>query len=303
MAITAGNGNNAVSAKDNIAILTNPASYEEHAAARIRLTQALQTSLDLTTLLEIFLEHARAIVPVGGLVYGNGASESRVQLGMECAQTLNYRLQTPQQDMGNITFSRRKRFNKLEIAALENLLSTLIFPLRNALLYRQAVLTSLLDPLTCVGNRQAMEEALAREISLARRHRQPLSMLVIDVDHFKSINDNYGHSSGDDVLRLLASTIRTIARTTDLTFRYGGEEFVLLLNKTDAEGAAVIAERVRSQIEDLIIGTEPTCIRITASIGVSSWRRGEKGEDLFRRGDSALYQAKRDGRNRVVIAN
>lgn len=302
MATYVGTGNSAVSSKDNTVHILPSQKQDQFAEPRLRLAIALQTSLDLQTILEIFFEHLSTVIPVEGMTYENSALNIHALVGHECAQRVNYRLNTAEQAFGEIAFSRKKRFHETEMVALENLIASLIFPLRNALQYREAIITSLQDPLTGVGNRKALSTALNREVQLADRHQHCLSLLVIDIDHFKLINDTYGHSCGDDVLKELGRSICSIARQTDLTFRYGGEEFVVLLNKTSAEGATVIAERIRKRIEKLKIETNSELIRVTASIGLSTREANESGDQLFKRADMALYQAKNSGRNRVISA-
>ncbi|NIB41302.1 GGDEF domain-containing protein [Pseudomaricurvus alkylphenolicus] len=306
MAISVGTGNNAVSSKESTVRLRVPVKHEDlheqYAQSRARLTQALQTSLELTIVLEIFFEHIQKLVPIQGFHYGHPGKNCQLQLGRDGLHRLNYRLNTPKDNLGAITFSRGKRFTEVEMATLESVISTLVYPLRNALQYRDAVQSALRDPLTGTGNRVALEQTLERELSLAQRNCQPLSLLAIDIDHFKRVNDSHGHASGDEVLREVAQGIVAVTRQTDLTFRYGGEEFVVVLNKTDAEGARVIAERIRLFVEKLRVETHNELLQVTISIGVSSLQAEEEKNSLFQRADKALYNAKRNGRNRVEVA-
>ncbi len=160
---------------------------------------------------------------------------------------------------------------------------------------------ALLDPLTRLGNRAALDNALRRELQLAERHHYELSVLMVDVDHFKKINDQYGHSAGDQVLQEIASTIEAVCRESDISFRYGGEEFVVLLRKTSEMGARIIAERLRREINFLEIEKGTAKIRPSVSIGIGTRASGQKEHinDLFERADKALYRAKQAGRNCV----
>jgi len=300
MAISVSTGNNAIKNKDNPVRLRFPIKQDDYADLRVRLAQALQTSLDLNIVLELFFENIQELVPLQGMLYRHAAKDFQTLIGRDYQQRVNYRLTTAHDDLGELTFMRSKRFREQDMMALESILSALVCPLRNALLYRDAVQTSLRDSLTGAGNRVALDNALEREIQLAERHKQPLSMLVMDIDFFKRTNDKYGHSSGDDVLKEVARSIQAVTRLTDLTFRYGGEEFVVLLNKTDPEGAAVIAERIRQFVERVRVETHRELIKSTISIGVSTLRANETGADLFKRADAALYRAKHNGRNQVV---
>jgi diguanylate cyclase (GGDEF)-like protein len=161
-------------------------------------------------------------------------------------------------------------------------------------------MASLQDPLTGAGNRIAMDKALEREISLAHRFKQPMSLLVIDLDKFKQTNDTFGHSAGDAVLKHTVEIIRKINRNTDLTFRYGGDEIVVLLNRTNSEGALIIAERLRKAIESAEFVLEDQPIRQTVSIGVTSFCAKDTAESMFNRADKALYMIKNSGGNKII---
>lgn len=269
----------------------------------IRLTQRLQTSIELEQILDIFFQHIQQHVSLGGMVYTTPCKQ-HIKLGRPNIHHVDYQLsrQSSEGDelLGNVVFSRAKRFAEHELILLESFLGPIIYPLRNSLLYRDALAAAMCDPLTKTGNRAAMSNALQREIQLANRYHQSLSMMVIDIDHFKKVNDNYGHAAGDDVICNVAKAITTVCRETDLTFRFGGEEFVVLLNKTDAAGARVIAERVRRYIAAQETKTEKHNISVTASIGTAELNQDDTSDSLFERADSALYKAKQQGRNKVV---
>jgi two-component system cell cycle response regulator len=161
------------------------------------------------------------------------------------------------------------------------------------------------DPLTQLLNRRALTERITAEMERALRYDSSLALLMIDLDHFKSVNDTYGHLVGDDVLRDVATLLTQTLRTTDVAARYGGEEFLALLPETDDAGAEAFAERIRAVIEAHAFGTrlDQPGLRLTASIGVASFpaARIESVEDLYARADAALYRAKADGRNRVRL--
>jgi two-component system, cell cycle response regulator len=159
------------------------------------------------------------------------------------------------------------------------------------------------DPLTQLLNRRALAENITAEMERALRYDSSLALLMIDLDHFKQVNDTYGHLIGDDVLRDLASLLRDLVRGNDVVARYGGEEFVILLPETDDAGADGFAERVRAAVKEKAFASRPgeQAIALTASIGVATFpaARIESVEDLFARADAALYRAKADGRDRV----
>ena len=161
------------------------------------------------------------------------------------------------------------------------------------------------DPLTGLHNRARLDAFMAAELPTAARSGRPMSLIMIDIDHFKKVNDTYGHPAGDKVLVGVASGLKARLRPRDLVARYGGEEFVLALPETDAEGALVVAERVRSSIEAAVhvIGPGNQTLRVTISLGCATL--GGKGtfvsaSELVESADKALYAAKNRGRNRVV---
>ncbi len=153
------------------------------------------------------------------------------------------------------------------------------------------------DELTGLVNRRFLLTQLAALVSGARRHDRPLSIVMLDIDHFKSINDTYGHAAGDAVLAGVATTLRERLRTEDWVGRLGGEEFLALLPDVDADGAAVVADELRRSIEAIGVRHEGETIRVTASVGWARLEGDEGYEELLRRADDALYAAKRAGRN------
>ncbi|PXF33044.1 hypothetical protein WH50_01460 [Pokkaliibacter plantistimulans] len=160
------------------------------------------------------------------------------------------------------------------------------------------------DPLTGLYNRRSMEEQAAREQSWSKRHGQSLCVMIADIDHFKLINDNYGHASGDIVLKEFAAVCNTHLRETDIFCRWGGEEFVILLTQTDMQQAWVVAERLREAVEKMRVRCHEQHIRLTVSLGLSDWNaEREDFISALERADTALYDAKRGGRNRTVIVN
>jgi diguanylate cyclase (GGDEF)-like protein len=163
-------------------------------------------------------------------------------------------------------------------------------------------LTARLDPLTGVLNRRAIDDGARREISRARRTGAPLALLLIDIDHFKLVNDIFGHRGGDEALRSFVASLQVGLRQIDLLGRIGGEEFVMFLPDTTASEAAFVAERLRTSIELAVIPFEDREIRLTMTAGVTQLLPGEETwEGMLTRADEALYKGKQEGRNRVVL--
>ena len=157
------------------------------------------------------------------------------------------------------------------------------------------------DPLTGVMNRLAMEEDLPDEFARAKRYKRVFTLVMADIDFFKKINDNYGHNIGDEALKSFAVILMKCVRDVDVIYRFGGEEFLLLLPETDTKGAIIATERIRERIESHVLTNKSiSSLKLTASFGLSSFREGDtKYLDILKRADKALYRAKEKGRNRV----
>jgi diguanylate cyclase (GGDEF)-like protein len=155
------------------------------------------------------------------------------------------------------------------------------------------------DPLMGTYNRRFFDESIGREVERARRYARNLCLLMMDIDHFKSVNDTHGHQKGDDVLRAVAAIVMENTRSNDLVVRYGGEEIAVILPETDVEQAAVVAEKIRRRVE--LEAEERADIPVTISIGIAYYGPATATvESLIAKADAALYVAKRRGRNRTV---
>lgn len=157
---------------------------------------------------------------------------------------------------------------------------------------------ALKDPLTGLFNRRYMDDFIDIQVEIFKRNGTPFSLILADIDHFKSINDKYGHIEGDNVLTDFAKLIKNASRPSDILVRYGGEEFIIVATNTDFESAMILAERIRSAIEAAEFANKE--LKITSSFGVAQYIKGESEEELLKRTDKKLYQAKESGRNRTV---
>ena len=272
------------------------------AQLRQKLSLQLQTSLEPQRILGLFFREIQRLVPLDALNYQHSSSDLRLEFGQRGHHSISYTLSHEGEHLGELVFRRNQRFSEQEQGNLESLLSVLLYPMRNALLYRAATQSALRDPLTDTGNRIAMDQTLQREIEMSRRHLQPLSLLMLDIDHFKLVNDNHGHSAGDDVLKAVAASIKGQLRNVDMVFRFGGEEFLILLSNTTREAAAMVGERLRFAVQAEDYSADGHSIELTVSLGCSTLLPGESAESLLRRADNALYVAKREGRNRLAMA-
>lgn len=287
-----------------LAVVSNK-SFQASTAVNLHhydISSALQTTLEFNELIAIFCNKIQATVPHNSVEYTNDEFGLSFQRGIVGRHSCSYALKVEDQQLGELKLTRTHRFGKDELAMLESLLCCLIYPLRNATLFHQALQMAYTDPLTQTHNRAGFNDMLAREIKRANRCEQHLSLIFVDIDHFKALNDEYGHDCGDMALAAVASKVKDSVRGSDVVFRYGGEEFVIMLIDTNLDAAAVIAERVRTCIESQTLAYGMEVLNITASLGVSSLRGNENMESFIKRADTAMYKAKQTGRNRVCVA-
>ena len=175
-------------------------------------------------------------------------------------------------------------------------------PLRIAVLMDESQRLATVDPLTGLLNRRAFLEVMHTELAHAKRYGSPFSLLLLDVDHFKLVNDTHGHAAGDQVLSAVGALLQRELRAPDTAARWGGEEFVIALRSTGETGAVGAGDRIRTALQALEIGPPGKTIRVTASIGAAQCASGESVEGITERADQAMYRAKLGGRNRVELS-
>ena len=225
-----------------------------------------------------------------------------IYIPLGVTEVISVPLKTPKGIIGAITLILTKKEKSLHLDQdfFYYLGEQIGLVLHNAFLYEKISALAHTDPLTGLKNRRSMMEILKQENVRTRRHERSFSLVMADLDHFKRINDSYGHDCGDEVLKAAASLICRECRESDTVCRWGGEEFLILLIETEPAKAALIMDRLRRQIEKLRL----PCMGddgLTISMGVSSYRRDESIEQMIARADEALYNAKRNGRNRIEI--
>ncbi len=269
---------------------------------RLQLTLALQTSLNIEELLAIFSKQVKRLFGISGVAFSTAEPELSARTGETALHHLSYRLCTADEKIGDLSLYSRHRLSEDDLLQIEVAVSCMVYPLNNASKHHNAIIKAHRDPLTSLGNRRAMNAAIRREISRASRHHSPMSILMVDIDNFKPINDNYGHAVGDKVIACVADVLKNTAREADNAFRYGGEEFVVLLDDTDSVGAHIVAERIRQRIASLQPQNFGIKHPITVSVGCATMLENETICELTERADNAMYLAKSGGKNCVCAA-
>ena len=198
--------------------------------------------------------------------------------------------------------NQRGAFGDSVRTTLEVLARHVAVSLANARMVKRLEDLATTDGLTGLYNKRTLLEVGKQKIRAAARFDRPLSVLVCDIDHFKKVNDTFGHDVGDVVIKGFADVLRRTKRDTDAVGRFGGEEFVLVCEETDAEGAELLGERIRAELEATTFHGKDGPLKVTCSVGIATYpRAGAEWEPLFKATDDALYASKRNGRNRVTV--
>lgn len=272
---------------------------EEGDASGNHLLFALQSSLDPERLLKIFFRHLNLLLPCQGVRYWHAEEEIDLHQGVEGEHRANYSLSLGDERLGEIRFSRRKRFSKEELRQMETLLASLVLPMRNAIHYHTALQAASLDPLTGLKNRRSLVDNLAREISRSRRESQPLALMVVDIDWFKRINDEISHLAGDQVLAQVAALLARAVRRSDMVFRFAGDEFVLLLPNMDQEGAKILSSRIKEVVKKTVCTYGEHRIKVSLSIGTAILQESMGPDEFFEAADLDMLceKAEKHGRS------
>ncbi|MGD0167664.1 MAG: diguanylate cyclase [Gaiellaceae bacterium] len=271
--------------------------------ATVRFGEALGVSDDAVQLLRVVVESAvQATRACGGIVVGPNGERFVAGEPEKGKEQSEWSLKAGREYLGTLILTG-DQFGEEELEMVALLCGHAAVALDNARLHRIVEHQALVDGLTGLANRRRTEAALDEEIVRASRLGGELTLVILDIDHFKEVNDRYGHASGDVVLKELALVLNQSLREIDTAGRWGGEEFALVLPGTDTSGGAQLCERIRQTLARRRIPNENgAAISITASFGVASFQPGGSRERLLAAADEALYRAKRAGRNRVETA-
>jgi diguanylate cyclase (GGDEF)-like protein len=268
-----------------------------------RFGEALGATHDVDQLMRLVVETAiEATSASGGVIVGSGGELVRAGRPDEGAEKIEVPLLAGQLNFGSLLLFGDDFTNEDRMTAV-SLASQAVVALDNARLHRIVERQALVDGLTGLANRRQCEETLGVELARIERFGGALALVVADLDWFKDVNDRFGHPAGDSVLREFAALLQDTVRDVDLAARWGGEEFLLILPGTDADGGAHLAERIRAALAGrIVLSADGTPIPITASFGVAATPPATTAAELFSAADAALYEAKRNGKNRVETA-
>jgi diguanylate cyclase (GGDEF)-like protein len=264
------------------------------------LANRLARSLELGDLLASVTEEIGGELALAGLMVESPLLDEQTVFGDAAPFSTSRRLVVEDRDVATITFMCTRSIHRESDRLLDALMEALRYPLRNALLYRQALQCALRDPLTGVYNRAALDSDLGRELRLSLRFGQPLCLLRVGVDDFSGLVESYGAEFGDLVVKSTAGKLLENLRNTDRVFRYAQDEFVVALNGTNLQGATRVAERIGESIEALRVGKDNVSVVVVVSIGVTDLRSTDDATTLIGRAGQALDEARAKGRGRIV---
>lgn len=263
----------------------------------ISLISQLQTTLDIQQQLDIFATHVSRVLPMTAVQLQTAQGQFQAAGSKAGHHDYQSELVLEHQLLGQLKYQSNFSFSALIQRQLLLLESEWLYALRNALLVNRLQQMALKDPLTTLGNRRFFDDSFAKAIQLAKRHQQPFALLLLDLDNFKQVNDLAGHSTGDQVLLAVADCMRETLRATDSLFRFGGDEFAVLLQDQDAEHAELIAARLQQHISKHPL---LKLHQVGCSIGLAWLGPEQQARDLFHLADEALYQAKTSGKGKVA---
>jgi len=255
----------------------------------IALMEQLQTTLELDSIINKFAMEASKYVDFSGLSFKNEEFSTTLRGSRKGNSAHQFDLNVEGEKLGTLFYSLNKPFSVAATKILAQLHQYLAYPLKNALMYKRAMLLAMQDGLTDLGNRRYFDEQLKRAMHQAQRHNTTLGLVVCDLNKFKIINDTFGHTVGDNVLINFAQALRESTRDSDSVFRFGGDEFAVLIEHAGKESLEVIHHRIHHAVSNNAYLDK---YQVTCSLGATFLNRADDEKSFFERADQALYRKK-----------
>jgi len=253
------------------------------------LLEQLQTTLDLDKLLDIFAMEAARYIKFSGLYFKSKIVSKTLRGSRKAKHERQFELKLNDEFIGTISYSINKPISMHHYKDLQRIHQIVLYPLKNALQYHQAMQLAMQDGLTGLGNRRYFDEQLKRAMHNANRHHAQVGLVLGDLNKFKAVNDTHGHNAGDQVLIQFANILRSCVRDSDSIFRFGGDEFAVIVENASEYALDIIHSRINSSLKSNIILAK---YQVGCSLGTTFMIRADNEHTLFERADQALYRQK-----------
>jgi len=261
----------------------------EYRTQKTSLIQQLQTTLDLNELLKIFAMEASRYINFSGLYFKNQSVSVALQGSKKSKNERQFELKLNKDFIGTLSYEADKPISMRNYQNLERIHQILLYPLKNALQYHQAMKLAMQDGLTGLGNRRYFDEQLKRAMHYANRQKTKVGLVLGDLNKFKAVNDTFGHNVGDQVLKEFSSVLRTCIRDYDSVFRFGGDEFAIIVESASEHSLNIVKKRINDALKSNILLAK---YLVSCSLGATFMNRADNESTLFERADNALYRQK-----------
>lgn len=269
--------------------------YRNNEPAAIHsLVAKLQTTLNIDEILNIYADYAKQIINFSGIQFHSTQGVTQVAQSDNSTSPYSFDLDINNEHLGQLVYFSQYPLTGNINAKLTGLHNALVYPLRNAIMYSRVLKLATKDTLTGLNNRSQFNDILFEKLERCRRQHRSFSLMLLDLDNFKQVNDNFGHKVGDDVLKEFSAVLQTSIRGTDCVFRFGGDEFAILIDDPEFITNKVIAQRIMRLVEESNIMSK---YQVTTSIGYTLVNSHDCEDEVFSRADKGLYKAKASGRN------
>jgi len=263
------------------------------------LVEQLQTTLDVEQILGIYLRAIANHYKINTVELDTYHGKFQATNGRKSKQTMTLPIRINDRLMARISYFSDRAITDVLMSSLTSYQKKLVYPLRNALAFWQLQQMALKDPLTGIGNRAMYDDTIERQVLHSARFEESFVLMLLDLDNFKQVNDNHGHLMGDEILTNFVDTASECLRVTDQIFRFGGDEFAVILEKENLETAKIVAARINRAVNQNPLFKK---YQVSTSIGCAAFQLSDTPSDLFARADKALYAAKNAGKNCMKIA-
>ena len=273
-------------------------SANVYAKNKSSLLEQLQTTLDLDKLLDIIAMEVARYINFSGLYFKNQTVSKTLRGSRKARHERHFELKLNDEFIGTLSYAINSPISMVHFKDLQRIHQIILYPLKNALQYHQAIQLAMRDSLTGLGNRRYFDEQIKRAMHNANRHHAQVGLVLGDLNKFKAINDTYGHSTGDQVLKQFANILRACIRDSDSIFRFGGDEFAIIVENASECALDIIQSRINNALKNNVLLAK---YQVGCSLGTTFMNRADNELSLFERADQALYRQKMNLSKRLTV--